>query len=151
MLHFLGTLILLLVILGLAQSLMLRQSSDQRAFERGKVPTGLGGAYRGTARIPTFGWKGKKFIMATQTGINLFEKNGAVREVYPFRTWTGKGLTDHDTDVLKIDYNLPTNPFWLRWVLDELVEVAPGKYLGKAMVKIIPGLPFTVVFFRLER
>jgi hypothetical protein len=97
-------------------------------------------------------WKGKVFDAATQTGDNMFSNDGlwASRLVFPgykgtrpdgpgrsralqFRTYLGAGKDDPAPEVLKLDYNLETNPgFIVRDVLDELVQVYSGYYLGKA-------------------
>jgi hypothetical protein len=54
--------------------------------------------------------------------------------------------------VLKIDYDLPQNPaFSIRRVLDELVQVADGVYLGKAHVKWWWGAWQPVAYFSLLR
>lgn len=98
-------------------------------------------------------WRGKVFHAAEGSGGNLFTARSAplirpfdpaVRAdapglvyAYPFRTYTAPGVIDRDRQVLKIDYDLPANPFGLiRRVLDELVEVAPGYYLGKAHLRV---------------
>ena len=95
-------------------------------------------------------WRGKVFDATAHSGRNLFTARSkllirpfdpAVRDdrpglvlAYPFATSSGPGVIDRDREVLKIDYDLPTNPFGpLRRVLDELVEVAPGYYL------VLPG------------
>ena len=97
-------------------------------------------------------WKGKVFDAAAQTGDNMFTNDGlwASRLVFPgyqgtrpdgpgrsralqFRTYLGPGKDDPELQVLKLDYNLETNPgFIVRDVLDELVQVDADYYLGKA-------------------
>jgi hypothetical protein len=97
-------------------------------------------------------WKGKVFDAAAQTGDNMFTNDGlwVSRLVFPgyqgthpdgpgrsralqFRTYLGPGKDDPGLEVLKLDYNLETNPgFIVRDVLDELVQVDTGFYLGKA-------------------
>src|SRR5579859_763268 len=97
-------------------------------------------------------WKGKVFNAAAQTGDNMFTNDGLwlSRLVFPgyqgyiadgagrsraltFRTYTGAGQDDPAVQVLKLDYNLEVNPsFVVRDVLDELVQVGEGYYLGKA-------------------
>ena len=43
-----------------------------------------------------------------------------------FKTYQAKGLRDPEVDVLRIDYELPGNPFWLRRITDgDVVEVKP--------------------------
>ena len=112
-------------------------------------------------------WRGKVFDAAKAGGGNLFTSRStplirpfdpAVRDdcvglarAYPFVTRVGPGVIDRDREVLKIDYDLPANPFGLiRRVLDELVEVAPGYYLGKAHIRV-RGHWRTVAYFALHR
>ena len=71
--------------------------------------------------------------------------------MYPFKTYFGPGLRDHGVETMKIDYQLPTVPFYARPILDEIVEVSPGKYLGKIHYRLIPGFPFTIGYFWLEK
>jgi hypothetical protein len=54
--------------------------------------------------------------------------------------------------VLKIDYDLPENPaLSIRRILDELVQVADGVYLGKAHVKWWWGAWQPVAYFSLTQ
>jgi hypothetical protein len=111
-------------------------------------------------------WRGKVFDAAAHGGSNLFTARSqplirpfdrAVRDdrpglvsAYRFATSTGRGVIDRDREILKIDYDLPTNPFGpIRRVLDELVEVAPGYYLGKAHLRV-RGHWRTVAYFALQ-
>ena len=97
-------------------------------------------------------WKGKFLNAAAQTGDNIFTNDGLwlSRLVFAgykgyiadepgrsralaFRTYLGAGKDDPGLQVLKIDYDLDVNPsFVVRDVLDELVQVGEGYYLGKA-------------------
>ena len=140
------------LVLGVLRTWMVGRSDDQDVFTAGTMPAPLpDGFYAGMAEPFQGGWKGKKFDRTKNTGINLFvTRRGEERWLYPFRTWTGTGLRDVSKDVLKIDYDLDENPFWLRPALDEVVEVQPGVLLGKLHYRLIPGFPFTVTFFRLE-
>jgi hypothetical protein len=55
---------------------------------------------------------------------------------FAFRTYAAPGLFDQDRTVLKIDYNLKENPaLTVRRVLDELVQLDDGLYVGKAHVR----------------
>jgi hypothetical protein len=100
-------------------------------------------------------WKGKTFDAASQTGDNMFTNDGlpVARLIWPlyrgyapdgpgrsracqFRTYIGPGKLDPDREVLKIDYDWDVNPrFILRSVLDELVQIDDGYYLGKALLR----------------
>lgn len=122
--------------------------TNQKLFISGKVPSPKpNGFYKGYLVGPKTFWQGKKFDSVSSTGINLIRG----KEVYPFKTYVGKGLKDKDLDVLKIDYNIPRNPFWVRFILDEIVQIGVNKYLGKVHLKIIPGFPLTLGYFRLEK
>jgi len=70
---------------------------------------------------------------------------------FAFRTWLGPGKTDPDVQVLKIDYNLPENPRpTIQRVLDEVVEIAQGFYLGKAHIHWWWGKWQMVAYFTLR-
>jgi hypothetical protein len=114
-------------------------------------------------------WLGKSFDAKNQIGFNIFTPLGArilkfasplyqkfsVNEegntrAYYFKTYVGKGKKDVNTDVLKLDYDMPENPFWIRAILDEVVEVAPQQYLGKIHVKVLPGFFISIGYFGLR-
>jgi hypothetical protein len=115
-------------------------------------------------------WKGKTFDAASSRGDNIFTRrslrlarlfNPAYRgfrsdgpetyRAFAFRTYAAPGLEDTDRTVLKIDYDLPENPkMTVRRVLDELVQVGDGAYLGKAHVKWWWGRWQRVAFFALN-
>jgi|GEM_PF-556273 len=115
-------------------------------------------------------WQGKTFNAAQATGDNIFTRDSlALAHIYwplyrgyqadgphtyrafAFRTYLAPGLADHDRKVLKIDYNLPCNPgLTIRRVLDELVQVADGFYLGKAHLKWWWGKWQVVAYFSLR-
>jgi hypothetical protein len=100
-------------------------------------------------------WRGKTFDSSQQRGDNIFTKDsyllarlfnplyrGFVSDGpktyrgFAFHTYQAPGLFDVDRTVLKIDYNLKQNPaFTVRRVLDELVKLDEGLYLGKAHVR----------------
>ena len=99
-------------------------------------------------------WLGKTFDASHQTGDNILSKDSyllarvfnplyrgfmadgpATYRAFAFRTYTGPGVADPDRIVHKIDYNLKENPaLTVRRVLDELVQLDEGIYLGKAHV-----------------
>jgi hypothetical protein len=115
-------------------------------------------------------WLGKSFNSAWQQGSNLFsndsrflaqlfnplyrgftaDRPGTYRG-FTFRTYTAPGLADPDRTVLKIDYDLENNPsLTIRRVLDELVQLTEGLYLGKAHVHWWWGHWQTVAYFTLS-
>ncbi len=141
------------VVLGILRTWQTQYNDNQKSFLKGTVPNPApDGLYKGIVPGYTLSWLGKKFDAARARGINLFNDGGDVRgERYPFTTSVGKGLRDINLDVIKIEYNIPGNPFWLRLLVDEIVEVAPGKYLGKLHALIVPGYPFALGYFELSR
>ncbi len=142
-----------LILLGVLRTWQMGHSADQKRFLAATAPAPApDGSYAGTVASPHVSWLGKKFNAADSSGINVFDtSNGTKVERYPFATSSGKGLTDRDLNVLKIDYNVSANPFWLRPILDEIVQIGPDHYLGKMQARVIPGYPFTLAFFELTR
>jgi hypothetical protein len=52
--------------------------------------------------------------------------------------------------VLRINYNRPGNPFWLRPLNDELKKVGRDRYLGRGVFRLF-GLAFNSFYFSVER
>ncbi len=116
-------------------------------------------------------WQGKTFSAAEEHGDNIFTRDSlALARVYwpgyrdyiddgpqtyrafRFRTYFAPGLSDPDRQVLKIDYDLDANPrLSVRRVLDELVQLSEGFYLGKAQMHWWWGRWQTVAYFTLNR
>lgn len=114
-------------------------------------------------------WQGKTFDAAQACGDNIFTSDslalahlywplyqgyiddGPTYRAFGFRTYVAPGLADPDRQVLKIDYNLPGNPrLSIRRILDELMQVADGFYLGKAHLKWWWGTWQLVAYFSLH-
>ncbi len=126
-------------------------SSNQDMFLKGKVPDKLPeGLFRGEVPGHKFSWQGKKFSAQNKRGINIFKNGELITENYPFKFYQAKGLQDNN-EVIRIDYNLPENPLWLRFIVDEIVETSPNKYLGKLHVRLFPGLVASLGYFKLEK
>ncbi|MBI4000501.1 MAG: hypothetical protein HY348_01790 [Nitrospira defluvii] len=137
---------------GYYRTLLSEGSPKQDAFVKGTFPSPLPvGLLKGSVDGLQVSWKGKKLNAENQTGINIFVGENGEEERYPFKTDQAKGLRDPDLDVLRIDYDLPGNPFWLRRITDEIVQVEKGTYLGKVHIRLLPGYPFTMGYFRLEQ
>ncbi len=140
----------IIFILLIFRTYQIQNHPNQKLFLLGTLPNPVpNGLYKGVVNIHT-NWQGKSFDASASTGINSFIENGKQNQKYPFKTYIGKGIADN-TDVLKIDYNMPENPFWLRLILDEIVQTAPNKYLGKVHLNIVPGIPFTLGYFQLTK
>ena len=145
--------LLVLAIAGFLRTWQVRRGENQKAFLAGSAPNPAPNEfYNGKVQNMSTSWLGKMFNSAANSGINLFYNgDGTDVEKYPFKTYAGKGALDKQTDVLKIDYNLPENSWYVRLILDEIVQVAPNEYLGKILVKIIPGHPFALGYFTLKK
>jgi hypothetical protein len=138
-------------VVGAVLTMRTKSMPEQELFTNSKFPDPLpNGDLKGGADNQG-SWLGKSFDSATSTGINRFNDNGMITRSSKFVTYKGMGITDPEKEVLKIDYNIPENPIFLRVILDELVEIEPGKYLGKLHLRIIPFIPFTIQYFRLEK
>ena len=157
-LKFLLGLVLIVFLIGVFRTWQIQHDSRNKVFLQGIFPSPApDGLHQGIFLGHNTSWRGKKFDAANAKGINLFAghntapgSDGQV-EKYPFKTWQGKGLLDKKLDVLKIDYNVKGNPFWLRLIVDEIVQIAPNEYLGKMNLKIIPGFPFGILYFELKK
>jgi len=115
-------------------------------------------------------WQGKSFDASAATGLNRFAVLPGVRvgfrilwpgyrpvsrsadriEAFEFRNRLGEGAVDPGLKVYKIDYDFESNPgFIIRRILDELVQVEEGVYLGKVLMRL--GRRFHPIgFFMLE-
>lgn len=137
---------------GTYRAYMVQAAPGQRIFLAGKIPAKpLEGVYQGSVRNLKTNWIGKSFLPKDSSGINNFKENGTVAEKYPFKTYTGRGIQDKQTQVVKIDYNIEGNPLWLRFILDEIVQTEPNKLLGKVHIRFLPGVAFTLGYFNLEK
>ncbi len=100
-------------------------------------------------------WLGKRFDADRDAGQNVFDQRvfrvgrlltpAAYQASWPedsrsfralaFSTTVGPGALDPGIEALRIDYDLPGNAPPFRRILDELVEVEPGIYLGQALLR----------------
>jgi hypothetical protein len=99
-------------------------------------------------------WLGKRFEADSERGDNLLARSarpvartmwpgyrpeegpGGTLAAFKFRTYTSPGKVDPDRETLKIDYDSDENPgLLIRGILDELVEIVPGAYLGKVLLR----------------
>lgn len=118
-----------------------------------------------------FPWRGKFFDAAGATGDNIFTRDSLTLShiywplyrgykddtkdtyrAFTFQTRIAPGFADPDRQVLKLEYNLPGNPsLSVRRVLDELVQIEAGFYLGKAHLHWLWGTWQQVAFFSLAK
>ena len=99
-------------------------------------------------------WLGKSFDPSASTGTNVLKGSARSQikalwrsytpretpdwnlEAFDFKTRVAPGELDPDVNVLKIDYDHDGNPdFLVRNLLDELVQIDDGVYLGKILFR----------------
>jgi hypothetical protein len=115
-------------------------------------------------------WKGKTFDPDAEGGRNLFTRGvrrmmrvtlptyqtidepGGRCSAFRFATSTGPSAFTPGVEVLRIDYrDIPENPAWpVRKILDELVMVDDGRYLGQALMEFRGSLR-RAAWFSLEK
>lgn len=137
------------LVAGAYQTRKMERDPRHAQFLAGKLPKPPPQGFMKGNQFTGFGknWQGKVFTLGhLATGINQFSDG----QRYPFKVEATDGLRDQGTAVLRINYNQPDNPWWLRFVVDEIVQTSPGHYLGKIHVQVIPGLPFTIGYFELS-
>jgi hypothetical protein len=84
-----------------------------------------------------FPWGGKRFASTSAeagTGINRV-RIGSERHWFPFETRIEPSAIDGKPAIL-LDYDDARNPKFIRVIRDELREVAPGLFLGPAMLDV---------------
>ena len=127
-----------------------RRSPNQLLFTRGAIPQQMpDGDYQGSVNGYSGSWIGKTFDAKHATGKNRMQTPQGVELRYPFKTEVGLGVAD-PIKVVKIDYDIPENPVWLRRILDEIVQVGPNHFLGKVHLRWGP-VHCTVGYFELRK
>jgi hypothetical protein len=116
-------------------------------------------------------WKGKFLVAAESRGDNLFARGWrtAFALMFPFYrgnrdfgddrfrafvfdTSVAPGKVDPDRQVFRIDYDRPDNPaLTIRRIVDEVVELREGIYLGKIHFKWWWGKWQMIGFFALRK
>jgi len=102
-------------------------------------------ALRRFARSRVFPWGGKSFASHDETrgrGVNRVRLAG---DLFVFETRIGPSVTDGNPCVI-LDYDQPTNPWFIRKIHDELRQVGPRQYLGPAMWKGRSGEKLVLYF-----
>lgn len=135
--------------IGLGYLLTVQTEDDpsQLTFQTATVPTALpNGFYKGN----TFtglgkNWQGVVFNQASHSGTNKFNDG----QQYSFTMSVEDGLRD-DKRVVRLNYDQPGNTWWVHYVVEEIVQVAPNHYIGKMDIRI-SGLVFSVSYFELTQ
>lgn len=109
--------------------------------------TGL--ALRSLAGRSWFPWRGKSFRpLSGDAGEGINRVISDARRWYRFETRLGPSLCD-GREALLLDYDLPTNPFFIRPIKDEVRTLQPGLFLGQAWLAA-GAAPRLVLYFALE-
>ena len=142
-----------LILAGEIRTMQVQSSPQQKIFLEGHIPSPApkefyAGSVPGMTDSP---WKGKRFDPSHASGINVFVNQGKATAKFPFKTSTGAGARDPQVQVLRIKYNNPENPWWVRIFLDEVVATSPGNLLGKLSLELVPGRPYQITFFELQK
>jgi len=94
-----------------------------------------------------FPWEGKSFKSQSNDvgeGINRVNLLRKMRW-FPFKTRFDASFLDGKPGFI-LDYSGPGNPPFIRSIVDEVREVAPGLYMGPAAL-LVKGKPRPVLFF----
>ncbi len=167
--------ILIVLIAGLAVLTWISEHGRyQKPFISGKLPAHApDGFHPGSAHVlfdMQTPWLGKSFVASEQKGFNIFTPTGAAilaiatpfytlfsknhegnTHAYYFNTSKTKGVRDPEVDVIRLDYSDPQNPWIIRIIVDEIVEIKPHQYLGKIHIRLPFGLFATVGYFGLKK
>jgi hypothetical protein len=140
---------------------------QQGRFITATIAEGLDGIGRRLSHL-YMPWLGKSFDPAGQEGVNVLAKSALTPmkamwpkyeperiladrvEAFRFKTRVEAGAIDPGVQVLKIDYDFEPNPtLVIRRILDELVQVEDGLYLGRILYRSGGGFK-RIGFFTLE-
>lgn len=141
------------LLLGYGRTYVVERQPEQTIFTKGAADvSGLDGDYVGVAHgYSGTTWQGKTVFGDTHSGINRFKYETGLATKYPFKIFTAKALRDDNKEIIKLDYNQLGNPWWLKYIVDEMVQVGPQEYLGKVHVKISKHIVFTLGYFSLSK
>jgi hypothetical protein len=115
---------------------------------RGLDGGAAGNALRRFAASSAFPWAGKSFASESAErgrGINRVRLGGE-RRWFPFTTSIEPSAID-GAPCIFLDYRQPENPRPIQMIRDELREVAPGLFLGPAMVDTGKSPPRLALYF----
>ena len=119
-----------------------------RMLATGILPPSVDAIMERWAGSNVFPWGGKSFRpLAPTVGRGINRLAGGALKMYPFLTEIGPSRAG-DFDALQLDYDLPENPFFIRAIKDEVRELAPSLWLGRAYMEL-GGNSHFVLFFGL--
>ena len=112
------------------------------------LPDPLATAVRAFASSSAFPWRGKSFQpleAGSGEGINRVFTDRL--RLFRFTTFVGKSRAG-DFEAVQLDYDHPSNPFFIRAIKDEIRELSPGLFLGQAWL-LVSGQAHLGLYFGL--
>jgi len=118
-------------------------SAYGKKFREGRVPESLDldGKYRVYMVAPLL--PRVRFLLQRKVFRNAAGRVTGTNEflhfirVARFRVEKGKSLSDPGLDVIRIVYDDPANPFFIRPLVDEIRQVGPEEFLGQGMFTVL--------------
>ena len=94
------------------------------------------GAIRTLGSWDSFPWRGKSFTaLGSDNGEGINRVFSDRWKIFQFTTFVGPSRAG-DFQAVQLDYDHPTNPFFIRAVKDEIRELSPGLFLGQAYLQL---------------
>jgi hypothetical protein len=133
---------------GMLRTYKIERDARQALFAGGTAKPPAPGKYAGTAGDYRGPWQGK-VLYENGRGENVFRRETGEELKYPFAYSIGQGVRDKNLEVIVLDYNQPGNPWWLRFIRDEMVATGDNQYLGKVHAYVLPNVYFSLGYFEL--
>ncbi len=106
---------------------------------------------RTLAASSNFPWRGKSFAHTSDAAGGGDNRVVADRfHLFKFDTFVGPSRAGN-FDAVQLDYDKPSNPFFIRAIKDEVRELRPGLWLGQAYLVVGKSQPRLVLYFGLEQ
>jgi hypothetical protein len=106
---------------------------------------------RTLASSKSFPWRGKTFAHSSEQvggGDNRVVSDRL--HLFKFGTFVGPSRAG-DFEAVQLDYDKPSNPFFIRAIKDEVRELRSGLWLGQAYLVAGKSAPRLVLYFALEQ
>jgi hypothetical protein len=115
-----------------------------------QLPPALVAPVRKLAGSSSFPWRGKSFSSHSASegeGVNRVFSDRF--RVFKFSTFIGPSRAGA-FEALQLDYDRPSNPFFIRAIKDEVRTLRPGLWLGQAWLHV-RGKDHLALYFGLEK
>jgi hypothetical protein len=112
------------------------------------LPAPLAAPVRAFAASSVFPWRGKSFSPRdSERGEGINRVFSDRLRLFRFETFVGRSRAG-GFDAVQLDYDLPSNPFFIRAIKDEIRVLRTGLWLGLAYAQVA-GAPHLVLYFGL--